>query len=306
MRDAKEVKDLYITDSVKEIFESLANVGGFQASHLHRAYEIMKEFLARDDCTKFLSFPACIVATGVRGILKEFIKRKMFDVIITTCGSIDHDIARSLSKYYCGSFDMDDTSLRREGIHRLGNVLVPQENYGSMVEKFMQEILPELYNKKKVWGVREIVREIGKKLPEDSILHWAYRNDIPVYVPGYTDGAFGSQLWSFYEIHRDFVVNSLLDEHELADIVMSANCTAALIIGGGISKHHTIWWNQFRDGLDYAVYITTAPEWDGSLSGARMREAISWHKLKEKAKYVTLYSDATVVLPFLASALLGD
>ena len=75
------------------------------------------------------------------------------------------------------------------------------------------------------------------------------------------------------------------------------------MIGGGISKHHTIWWNQFKGGLDYAVYITTAPEWDGSLSGARVREGVSWGKIKEEARYVTIEGDATVILPILSLAL---
>jgi deoxyhypusine synthase len=56
--------------------------------------------------------------------------------------------------------------------------------------------------------------------------------------------------------------------------------------------------------LDYAVYITTAVEWDGSLSGARTREAISWGKIKEKAKHVTIESDVTAILPLMITALL--
>jgi len=51
------------------------------------------------------------------------------------------------------------------------------------------------------------------------------------------------------------------------------------------------------------VYLTTAVEHDGSLSGARMREAVSWGKLKEKATYVTVEGDATVLLPLMISAL---
>ena len=76
------------------------------------------------------------------------------------------------------------------------------------------------------------------------------------------------------------------------------------MIGGGISKHHVIWWNQYCRGLDYAVYITTSPEWDGSLSGARMREAVSWGKVKEKGRYVTVEGDATVLLPIIVGALI--
>jgi len=76
------------------------------------------------------------------------------------------------------------------------------------------------------------------------------------------------------------------------------------MLGGGISKHHTIWWNQFRDGLDCAVYITTASEHDGSLSGARIREAVSWGKVKKNARYITVEGDATMLLPFLMSAVI--
>jgi len=56
--------------------------------------------------------------------------------------------------------------------------------------------------------------------------------------------------------------------------------------------------------LDYAVYITTAVEYDGSLSGARVREGISWGKVSEKAKYVTIEGDATILLPLMLGALI--
>ena len=123
-------------------------------------------------------------------------------------------------------------------------------------------------------------------------------------IPGVTDGAVGSQIWMFSQRHRDFQINALRDEQVLSDIIYSAEKTGALMIGGGITKHHTLWWNQFRGGLDYAVYITTAVEYDGSLSGAQVREAVSWGKVKVKARYVTIHGDATALLPFMAASLL--
>jgi deoxyhypusine synthase len=108
----------------------------------------------------------------------------------------------------------------------------------------------------------------------------------------------------FWQEHKDFKINLFEDEQELMNIVFDAKKTGALMIGGGISKHHVIWWNQFRDGLDYVVYITTAPEYDGSLSGARIREAVSWGKVKENAKFVTVEGDATVILPLMIAALI--
>jgi deoxyhypusine synthase len=229
------------------------------------------------NCTKFLSFVGSIISTGARGIIKDMLKHKMFDCVITTCGALDHDIARTSTKYYSGDFRMDDNLLYKKNIHRLGNVLVPQNNYGPIIEKKVQDCLNHLYKKGfQSVSTFEITKNIGSTLDETSFLYWAYKNDIPVIVPGIVDGAVGSQIWFFYQKHKNFNMNILLDETRLSDLVYDANKTGAFIIGGGISKHHTLWWNQFRGGLDYAVSITTAYEWDGSLSGALVAEAISW------------------------------
>ena len=122
-------------------------------------------------------------------------------------------------------------------------------------------------------------------------------------VPGLVDGAVGSQIWLFYQKHKDLILNLLKDQSIISDLVFDAKKTGALMLGGGISKHHTLWWNQYRDGLDYAVYITTANEWDGSLSGAEIREAISWNKVNNRAKQVTIHGEITTLLPFIYSAL---
>jgi deoxyhypusine synthase len=200
---------------------------------------------------------------------------------------------------------MDDSLLYKKNIHRLGNVLIPQNNYGPVIEKKVQDCLNDLHQKGlQSVSTYDITNHIGSTLDETSFLYWAYKNKIPVIVPGIVDGAVGSQIWFFYQKHKNFNVNILLDETKLSDLVYDANKTGAFIIGGGISKHHTLWWNQFRGGLDYAVAITTASEWDGSLSGALIAEAISWGKVKGKAKQTTIHGEATTLLPFIYAALL--
>ncbi|MGC8913682.1 MAG: deoxyhypusine synthase [Thermoplasmata archaeon] len=292
--------------STRELLEMLESAGGFTAKKLGTAYKILMEMLADPECTKFFSFPACIVSTGTRGVIKEMLARKMVDVVITTCGTLDHDLARIWKNYYHGDFNLDDRFLHQQNVYRLGNILIPTESYGTILEEKLQPILEEIYSA----GISEIstkefVWELGKRIDDkNSIIYWAQRNKIPVFIPGITDGAVGSQIWLFWQTHRDFSINLLKDEQELAEIVFTAKKTGALMVGGGISKHHTIWWNQFREGLDYAVYITTAVEYDGSLSGAQLREAISWGKVRENAKQITVEGDATVLLPLLVSALI--
>lgn len=290
--------------SIRELMKQYGSSGGFTSAKIATGHSILEKMFQEENTT-FLSFPADIISTGTRGIINDLVKNKFVDVIITTCGTLDHDVARTFLDYYAGSFDYSDRELRKLGINRLGNVFVPDESYGEIIEGKMQPIIEELYKMKKKWGVADLIHEVGLKLKSDSsILYNAARNNIPVYVPGITDGSFGSQLWSFYERNRDFTLDLLKDEHELSDIVFDAKKTGAIMIGGGISKHHTIWWNQFRGGLDYAVYVTTAQEYDGSLSGAKLEEAISWKKVKEDAEFVNIYGDATVILPVLLGTFL--
>jgi len=314
-KGSKKINKDILSDSVRDyeinsksislLVDGMAKSGGFESKNLWDGINIIRTMTEDAKCTKFLSFVGSIISTGARGIIKDMLKRKMFDCVITTCGALDHDIARSDTKYYAGDFRMDDTMLYKRNIHRLGNVLVPQNNYGPVIEKKVQECLKDLYEK----GVKnvptfEITRRIGSTLNESSFLYWAYKNDIPVVVPGIVDGAVGSQIWFFYQKHRDFNLNLLLDETKLSDLVYEAGKSGAFIIGGGISKHHTLWWNQFRGGLDYAVSITTASEWDGSLSGALVAEAISWGKVKGEARQTTIHGEATTLLPFIYAALL--
>jgi deoxyhypusine synthase len=291
--------------TVDELLSQMQKAWGFTVGKICSGVKILENMLRDRECVKFLSFTGNLVATGTRGALKELVKRKLFDVVITTCGTVDHDVARSWKNYYKGSFRMNDVKLHEENINRLGNVLVPNESYGLIIEKKMQKLLQDLWKE----GVRELstsqlCHEIGKRIcRENSILYWAAKNNIPVYVPGITDGAVGYQLWLYSQDH-DLKLNLLKDSGEINDAVFEAKRTGALLIGGGISKHHTLWWNQFKNGLDYAVYISTADEWDGSLSGARPREAVSWGKINRKARRVMIEGDASLILPLMVSALM--
>lgn len=302
----KPIHDSEINANANDIVKAMKDGGGFTAKKLGVGVDILEKMFG-SDCTVFLSFPAAIMATGCRGLIKQLVKEKRVDCIITTCGTIDHDLARLWADYYHGSFEADDAKLHQQGINRLGNIFIPNDSYGVILEKKMQELLPKIYAEKKEWSTHEIIWKFGELLAEDpkaeeSLVYWAWKNKIPIFVPGPTDGAWGSQLWFFWQDHKDFRLNLFEDEAELSNIVFDAKKTGALMIGGGISKHHVIWWNQFRDGLDYAVGITTAVEYDGSLSGARVREAVSWGKVKEDADYVTIEGDATVLLPIMLGA----
>jgi len=292
---------------MREVVELYRSIGGFQALHVAEAYDVLKEALEAADL-RFLSFTGNLVATGLREVIADAVRRRLFNVVVTTAGALDHDIAKAMgARYMPGSFDLDDVELADKGLHRLGNVVISKEEYGPFVERFVLGFCERLWGKSV--ATYELVEEFGREMPEDSILGAAARAGVKVFVPGIVDGAVGTALLTCNDLARArrggsrVVIDVLKDEEMLRELVYNSKKLAALIVGGGISKHHVIWWAQFRGGLDYVVYVSTAVEYDGSLSGARPREAISWGKVKPSAKAVYIFADATLVLPVLLKSL---
>jgi len=306
----RKVVDVRIDDapSLDTLIRRLESGGGFSAKEVATGVDLLARILSDREMTTFLSFPADIVATGTRGVLATLVREGYVDVVITTCGTLDHDLARTFRPYYHGDWDLDDADLHRRHVYRLGNLVIPEANYGTILERKMRPILDRLWaGGTRALSTRALAAAIGEAIPakeRSSILRAAFDRKVPVIVPGITDGAVGSQVWLYWQDHKGLSLDLLSDEQLLSDLVYEAKRSGAIMLGGGISKHHTIWWNQFRDGLDAALYLTTAVEWDGSLSGARTREAVSWGKVKATARHTTVTGDVTVLFPLMVGAAL--
>ena len=130
LKPGRAVKDIQINSDtpIEKIFEELSTSGGFEAVNLSNGLEILSDMINDDKCLKFISFVGAVISTGVRGIIKDMIKNNFFDVVITTCGALDHDIARHYSHYKEGSFTMDDRELADQNIHRLGKLIMVRMN----------------------------------------------------------------------------------------------------------------------------------------------------------------------------------
>jgi deoxyhypusine synthase len=304
MAAMETVRDFTVEKGMKasELVGAVSS-SGFQGKEIGEAVRIIKE-MKKEKATVFLSFTANMAATGLRGLIAQLAKEKFVDVIITTGGALDHDLMRTGKGYILGDFNLDDKELHRKGMNRLGNVIIPSDRY-VFLEKKMQRLFADLHGRKAAWTPSEIAREMGLSIADEgSFLHWATKNGIPVFCPGITDSAIGLQLYFYRQDHKDFMID-VSGDMKLADIVLNAQKTGGIILGGGIAKHHTIGVNILREGLDYAVYVTTASPWDGSLSGASASEAVSWSKIKEKGSAATVYGDATVMFPLIMAGVKG-
>lgn len=276
---------------------------GLQASNLAKAVQIVKS-MRREKATIFFGCTSNIISSGLREIIKYLVKHKHIDVLVTSAGGIEEDIIKSLSSFKIGEFSAPGRVLLEKGINRIGNIFVPNDRY-LFFERFMTNFLDDCYKEQKkgtIWNSRTLLKKAGEKLSENSILYWCAKNDIPVFCPALTDGAFGDMIFYAKQRHPDFILDTAQDIVDIVKISMNCDKSGLLILGGGVSKHFILNSQIFREGADYAVYINTAQEFDGCDSGARIDEAVSWGKIKPSAPNTKIHADASLVFPLLVAS----
>lgn len=284
--------------NVYDLVERIGKIG-FQGVELNKASNVVIK-MKKEGAKIFLAFTSNMVTSGLRGFFTQLIKLKVPYAIVTTVGSIEEDIMKANGeKFIIGKFNSDDVSLYEKGINRVGNLFIPNESYIKF-EDLINPILINLYNKKSRWAVSEMLKEIGLTLKdEDSILYQAAKNNVPIYCPAITDGAFGFHLFLFQQKHKDFIVDVVQD---FGNIILSINQDdkkGLISLGGSVSKHHAILAALLNGGLDYAVYMTTASSKSGSMSGATTEEAKSWGKIKDNSDAATVIGDVSITFPLM-------
>ena len=273
---------------------------GFQASHLYEAIELIRA-MREEGAEIYLTFTSNIVSSGLREAVAYLAREDLIDVMITTSGSITEDVIKTEKPFKMGEWDVDEAEMRERGINRLGNIFVPSDRY-VWLESYLNDFFEDFFAEEKVRTPMEFSRELGETLDdEDSILSNAADNDIPIFCPALTDAEVGNFLYYYRQGYDSDVGIEILDDYDsLIEKGLLADKTGLIVLGGGVPKHHAIMTNLFRGGADYAVYVSTGMEGDGSLSGAPPHEAVSWGKIKEEAtNYVQVEAEATLVVPMM-------
>lgn len=286
-----------------EIVKSFSSTG-FQASNLHRAIEITNKMID-EKAFIFLGYTSNMVSSGLRDIFRYLIKNKKVNVVVTTGGGIEEDFIKCLGKFTLGDFRASGNELRKKGINRIGNIYASNNRYIEF-ESFVQPILEELYQEQKEKGIMhtpsDIIWKLGERISnEESIYYWAWKNKTRVFCPTITDGALGDNIYFFKFKHNDFIIDIAEDVKRLNDTTIGLKKSGLLILGAGVVKHSILNANMLRNGADYAVYINTSQEYDGSDSGALPEEAVSWGKILPSAESVKVFADATIVFPILVA-----
>jgi deoxyhypusine synthase len=230
------------------------------------------------------------------------VRHRHVSAIVTTAGGVEEDLIKCLAPTYLGSFMSPGAELRTKGLNRVGNLLVPNNNYCSfedwvipILDKMLEE--QEAAKKKTAetgdeedelhWTPSRVIERLGREINnEESVLYWAARNNIPVFCPALTDGSLGDMLYfhTFRSSPQRLRLDIIDDLRRINTMSVRAARAGMIILGGGLIKHHIANACLMRNGAEYAVYVNTAQEFDGSDAGARPDEAVSWGKIRTDAK----------------------
>jgi deoxyhypusine synthase len=222
---------------------------------------------------------------------------------------------------------MDDKTLFHAGYNRVYDSLEPEVNLDH-VEEVMDHVLEN-------WDADEVVcswkihRRIGEflhgKMPGRGILKSAYENNVPVFVPAFTDSELGIDF-ALHKIARQKEKRPVLrfdpfeDFEKFADTMLATKRMGIFTVGGGVPRNWTQQFGVYAELLarrgykklplkryNYGLRICPEPVHWGGLSGSTYTEAVSWGKFvppEEGGRFAEVFDDATVALPLIVGAVL--
>ncbi|UCG90561.1 MAG: deoxyhypusine synthase [Candidatus Heimdallarchaeota archaeon] len=285
-----------------ELLTSMIN-GGFTCRKVALATELLEQMILDNSCTVFLGLAGALIPGGMRKILRTMIEKNMVNCIVTTGANISHDLLEtSGGSHHHGSENLNDEKLVELQVSRIFNTLIPYDSFVKF-EILVQKILKNIPDER--MSSQKFLYELGRYVNDpQSIVRAAFLKKVPIFSPSFADSMLGVQTWLFSQTTPLFI-DVLKDHSEFTKIIYEAERMGALFLGGGVPKHFIMNGSQLQKGLSYAIQITMDRPEHGGISGASVKEAISWGKVASEAKWIDITSDITLVLPLMVSGVLS-
>jgi deoxyhypusine synthase len=208
---------------------------------------------------------------------------------------------------------LDDDQLRELHIDRIYDTLIDEEELrvcDETTQKIFDGLEPGQYSS------REFLKEFGKYLDsvggpkcKDSIIYEAFKRDIPIFCPAFSDCSAGFGLVHHAHTKGDqpkVTWDGGKDFYELTQLKIRNKETGLFMIGGGVPKNFTQDIVVAAEVLGhdapmhkYAIQVTVADVRDGALSSSTLKEASSWGKVDTVYEQM-VFSEATLAVPLIA------
>jgi deoxyhypusine synthase len=302
--------------NVVPLVESMRSMA-YSARDLARAAEIYDRMLADRDCAVILCLAGSLISAGLKKVFVEMIRSNMADAIVSTGANIvDQDFFEGLGfRHYIADerlkAGLDDSNLLEFNIDRIYDTLIDEQEL-RICDDTVTEIADSL--DPRPYSSREILIELGAYLEregckaDESIILEAYRKQVPIFCPAFSDCSAGFGLLAHQYRRGDRAkvsIDSVKDFLELAVWKHRQKETGLFMIGGGVPKNFAQDVAVAADVLGeetrmhkYAVQVTVADVRDGALSSSTLKEANSWGKVDTTFEQM-VYSEATVAVPLM-------
>ena len=286
----------------------------FSARDLNRAAKIYDMMLKDKDCAIILTLAGSIFSAGLKKVVHDLITNKMVDAVVSTGAlMVDQDFFEALGfKHYLGTPFVDDNVMRDLHIDRIYDTFIDEDELricDDTTEKIFNSLEPRAYSSRELlWHFGKYLDENGGPKVDDSVIYAAYKNNVPLFVPAFSDcsAGFGIVVHQHNNPDKHVSFDSGKDFLELTQIKLHNKETGIFMIGGGVPKNFTqdivVAAEILTDDAPmhkYAIQITVADVRDGALSSSTLKEASSWGKVETTFEQM-VYSEATLAMPLIA------
>ncbi len=349
-----ESLDLSGVNTFAELLRGMGKTA-FSGRQMGNAFEIALAMARDAGCTTVLTLSGAMTVAKQGRIICEMIDRGLVQAVVATGALMAHGLTESIGlTHYAVSPEADDAELFEKGYNRIYDTLEMESNLNDVAElvgRVLQEVPPPSDGAQPgIWSSARFCRAVGEKLDKldhgPGVLRSAYRKNVPVFVPAFTDSEMGLDFstWAMnaalakegrtdksgepnmFDPDAVFQAippyNPFLDLQEYARLIGKAERIGIFTIGGGVPRN---WAQQVAPYFDitaarlgialpeprfqYGIRICPEPVHWGGLSGCTYSEGVSWGKfvpVEEGGRYAEIYADATVVWPLLMKAVFEE
>ncbi|MDW7773678.1 MAG: deoxyhypusine synthase family protein [Desulfobulbaceae bacterium] len=334
-----ESLDLSRVNSFSDLLRAMDKTA-FTGRRLAAAYEVLLTMCRDEDCTVVLTLTGAMSVAKQGRIICDLIDKGVVHAVIATGALMAHGLTESIGlTHYKVPEQSNDLELFHKGYNRIYDTLEMEANLNH-VAALVTEVLDSSEPEGGTWSSASFCRAVGRRLDEldhgPGILRSAWRMNVPVFIPAFTDsemgldfstwamaravaGKKGSDAIGAEELFQAVPpYNPFLDLQEYARFIGRAKNLGIFTIGGGVPRN---WAQQVAPYYDitsdrlgisieaprfrYGVRICPEPDHWGGLSGCTYSEGVSWGKFvpqQEGGRYAEVFADATLVLPLLVKA----
>ena len=303
--DIKEHNVIKLVNSMEDM--------AFSARDLNRAAKIYDMMLKDKDCAVILTLAGSLFSAGLKKVVYDMIMNNMVDAVVSTGAiMVDQDFFEALGfKHYKGTKWVDDNEMRDLHIDRIYDTFIDEDELrvcDDTTALIFDRMKPGAYSSREfLWEFGKYLDENGGPKVDDSVIYAAYKKNVPIFVPAFSDcsAGFGFVMHQHKNPENYVSCDSGKDFYELTKIKLHSKETGIIMIGGGVPKNFTqdivVAADILQEDADmhkYAIQITVADERDGALSGSTLKEASSWGKVDTSYEQM-VYSEATIAMPLV-------